>query len=203
MSVPLPSMHRDELLAKWQHVLIEVSKANLWDLPQEIAWLCEYCQGRLHILELGAYNGASTKAMLLANPDLKIHVVDTWDDAGTHENFLGLLAGEIHDGRLTFYHGSTEAFFKSGPDMRFDGCFIDAGHSKENVVCDIVGATSLMNPGTWICGHDYHAEWPDNGVSQAVRELCPGHVIVMESIWAWRTDFHNAEVSHSRPTETP
>jgi hypothetical protein len=44
----------------------------------------------------------------------------------------------------------------------------------------------LMKPGTLICGHDYHKEWADNGVSQAVIELLPGHSNPCESIWAYQ-----------------
>ena len=41
--------------------------------------------------------------MRLANPNIKITVLDTWDDAGTFETFSEALKQDIEDGLVTLY----------------------------------------------------------------------------------------------------
>jgi hypothetical protein len=188
-----------ELKAKWEHLLPEVTHLNKWDRDEELFWWAEWASTRSEILELGAYNGASTKIMLLANPDLKIYVIDLWEDPGTQETFdkamEEFMGGRIEDitegrqSRIKIWWGTTESGLKHLLDEgvnAFDGLMVDAGHTKELVLTDIRLGLQLMQPGTLICGHDYHPSWPDNGVSQAVIELLPGHVNPIASIWAFQ-----------------
>ncbi len=183
--------NKDDLLKKWEKELAEVAPLNKWDLPEELAWWAEYATRCNEILELGAYNGASTKIMLLANPDLKIVVIDLWEDEGTQHTFMEALDEFNVAGRLEAYHDTTENGLRQLLENRtemFDGLLVDAGHTYDLVYSDIVLGMQLMKPGTLICGHDYHPPWPDNGVSQAVRALFADdqHSNPMGSIWAYQ-----------------
>lgn len=194
IQIDLLNPDKAALRKKWEQELAAVHDLNKWDLPEELAWWAEYATGRTEILELGAYNGASTVIMLLANPDLKISVIDLWEDAGTFETFLKATEEYRYgiNGRLDFSRTTTENGLRELLEDRtiaFDGLLIDAGHTKELVWSDIVLGMQLMKPSTLICGHDYHPSWPDNGVSQAVIELFPNkegrtlHANPCESIW--------------------
>jgi predicted O-methyltransferase YrrM len=183
-----------------------VAPLNKWDLPEELAWWAEYATRCTEILELGAYNGASTKIMLLANPDLKIHVIDLWEDEGTYETFdkamILMPEGCVYQtGRVTANRDTTENGIRQLLEDRtemFDGLLVDAGHTYDLVYSDIVLGMQLMKPGTLIMGHDYHPSWPDNGVSQAVRALFADdqHSNPMGSIWAYQMPDPDA-IEHS------
>ena len=176
MTIDLLNPNRDDLLKKWEKELEIVQPSNKWDLAEELCYWAEYASTRNNILELGAYNGASTKIMCLANPNAKITVIDLWEDAGTHEAFLANLAPEIFDNRVTWTRDTTwrgmERLMQVG-EASFDGCMIDAGHTEELVAGDIERCIPLMKPGTLLCGHDFHDAWADNGVSKAVMRLLP------------------------------
>lgn len=154
---------------KWEHLLPEVRHLNKWDDEQELVWWAEYASHCARLLELGAYNGASTKIMCLANPDLKIHVIDLWEDEGTHETFKQALAEEIADGRVTFERTDTVAGLM---DLNggFDGLLVDAGHLYHHVESDLRLGLPLVKKGVLVCGHDYRINLPDDGVTKAVNE---------------------------------
>lgn len=60
--------------------------------------------------------------------------------------------------------------------------FLDADHSEAAVAADIAAWLPKVQPGGWLCGHDY-GTYP--GVAAAVDELLPGRTIVGKS-WVWR-----------------
>lgn len=190
MIEPINLLNPDKgaLLKKWEKELAIVAPLNKWDLPAELAWWAEYATRCHDILELGAYNGASTKIMLLANPELNVYVIDLWQDPGTKETFMDATKDFIAERRLEISQDTTENGMRHLLQFgnRFDGLLIDAGHTKELVLNDISLGMQLMKPGTLICGHDFHEPWEDNGVSQAVKELLPGYIEPIESIWAYR-----------------
>jgi predicted O-methyltransferase YrrM len=195
--IDLLNPDKAELLKKWEKELKEVMPLNKWDMPAELAWLAEYGTRCTKLLEHGAYNGASTKIMLLANPTLHIMVVDLWEDGnkGTFDEAM-----KPFEDRVTVYHASTEEAVKemrkfydhipADSDLarvtKFDGLFIDAGHTKELVMHDIRESVPLMQPGSLICGHDLHAEWECNGIARALEELQLPYVKACESIWAYQ-----------------
>ncbi len=193
MSDAIDLLHpdKDALLKKWEKELAAVAPLNKWDLPEELAWWAEYATHCTEILELGGYNGASTKIMLLANPEVKVLCIDLWEDDGTMKTFREANAEFIENGRLTPWWGTTENGLRQLLEDRtepFDGFLVDAGHTYELVYSDIVLGLQLMKPGTLISGHDYHPAWSDNGVSQAVKDLFPDdtHSNPIASIWAHR-----------------
>lgn len=185
--IEIHAPNKDELLKKWEKELNAVAHLNKWDLPEELAYWAEYATHCTHMLELGAYNGASTVIMLMANPNLHIDVIDLWEDDGTYETFLKATAEFREQGRLTYFRLSTEHGLKvmaeegGGP---FDGLLVDAGHTEDLVTKDIQLSLPMMKPGCLMTGHDFHPNWDDNGVSKAVKKLLPGHFNPIGSIWA-------------------
>jgi len=182
--IDLLNPNKEEIVAKWRKELDAVAHLNKWDLESELAFWAEWSLGRTHILELGAYNAASTKIMLLANPELRIEVVDLWQDEGTHETFLAAI--ETFKDRVHWNRMSTEEFFKRGCDIQFDGLLVDAGHTESEVALDITEGMKLMKPGTLCTGHDYRPNWND-GVFHAIQKAFEGNVHnPVESIWCYQ-----------------
>lgn len=167
--IDLLKPNTDELLTKWREVLNRVRYLNKWDDERELAWWCEYATNCTYLLELGAYNGASTKAMRLANPDLKIHVIDLWEDAGTFETFSEALSADITSGKVTYDHTDTVAGL-TDLNGSFDGLMVDAGHLYHHVESDLRLGLPQVKDGVLVCGHDYRVNLPDDGVTRAVRE---------------------------------
>jgi predicted O-methyltransferase YrrM len=177
-----------ELMQRWGHIAKAVQPLNKWDDNLEIMWWCEYATNCTKLLELGSYNGASTKAMLMANPTLRIHVIDLWEDAGTQETFKAAMGHEISTGQVTFEHTDTvsglTALHQEGKREEFDGLLIDAGHLYEHVSADLKLGLPLVKQGTLVCGHDYRANLPEDGVTKAVRERFTKLWNPVCSIWA-------------------
>lgn len=186
--IEIHAPNKEELLKKWEKELEAVAHLNKWDLPEELAYWAEYATHCTNMLELGAYNGASTKIMRLANPNLEITVIDLWEDAGTKDSFLNAIREDLETSWVAYFHMSTEEGLKVLANVcesrKFDGLLVDAGHTEDLVTKDILLSLPLMKEGVLMTGHDYHPNWPDNGVSKAVKKLLPGHFNPIASIWA-------------------
>jgi hypothetical protein len=183
MKIDLLQPDRPLLNAKWGHIVAAVQHLNSWDSDLEISWLAELATVSENHIELGAFKGASTKAMCLANPNLKITVIDLWDDLGTHETFLSAMEKEISDGRVAFYRSSTEEGCAKLKGQIFQTAFIDAGHLEHNVLADIQNCLTLVPRGI-ISGHDYRHNDENDGVNKAVNSLIPDRSLPVDSIWA-------------------
>jgi predicted O-methyltransferase YrrM len=184
--IDLSNPNRDELVAKWRHVIDAIGPANKWDTHAELAWICEAASriGDGSYLEVGAYCGASMKAVMLANRDIQAVCLDTWDDAGSEEAFKALLWKELKVGRVNaFKCDSRSGFSIIESHSRFNLAFIDGGHLYDDVKGDVEDALDLMLPGGILAGHDYRHNLPDDGVTKAVRELLPNHFLPVDSIW--------------------
>jgi len=184
MQIDLLKPDKPSLITKWGHIVAAVSHLNKWDTPEEIAWLCELASISESHLEFGAYNGGSTKAMMLANPSLKITTVDLWDDAGTRDLFRSALSKEIEEGRVIDHHCSTEEAAAKLEGQTFQTCFIDAAHTFAEVRKDIENCLKLIPKG-FISGHDYRHDIPDDGVNRAVNELLNPVHFPVDSIWCY------------------
>jgi len=63
-------------------------------------------------------------------------------------------------------------------------CFLDAGHTKEEVLADIEAWMPKIKPGGILAGHDLLGAFP--GVRQAVEERLPGYVSEPGNCWSYR-----------------
>lgn len=182
----------EALRLQWQPVLDKTKRIWSWTTENELAWLCEYATWCDHIIEIGSYVGKSAACMLLANPELRITSLDTWDDEGTLEECQFNLREFAN--RWTPIQGpsigSLDLIRQGQIDLgrpSIDGAFIDGGHLYDDVRGDIAGVRELIHPvpnvGILIAGHDYRAKLPDDGVTKAVRSSFTEHGNPVESIW--------------------
>lgn len=170
---------------------MNLNKAKLvtgWMRIPELEWLASVARDLHRIIEVGSYQGRSTRAML-DNSEAHLWCVDSWaDTVGSPEAYEAFLKN-IQDkkGQVTILHMRSDQAAKLliaeyGPES-FDMVFIDGGHSYKVVKADILTYTTLVRVGGIVCGHDY-ATPKFKGISRAVDELM-GEFNLVSSIW-WR-----------------
>jgi predicted O-methyltransferase YrrM len=160
---------KDELLRRWWHIYHDKTfRIFTWDTHGEMAWIAEYATRCTNYLEIGCYAGRSAKIALLANPTLKMTILDTWDDEGVFEDCQHNLRKEIAEGRVTLIRGLSQETISQVKDQQFDGCWIDGGHLTPLVEADIRNVLPLMKSGSVMAGHDFRG---DNDVAQGVRNV--------------------------------
>jgi predicted O-methyltransferase YrrM len=179
----------NELFEKWRHITeVLTRRVFTFTTGTELSYLCEYATRCTSIIEIGGYVGRSAKCMLLANPDLHLITIDTWDDEGTKEEYQFNLRHEIMEGRVEMFHGDSKDVLRSlfEPGIwseGFDGAWIDGGHNIHHLEADTAGVMKLLPKGTLICGHDWYDN-PTDEVKIGVQKNLPHAKRVCESIWA-------------------
>lgn len=189
--INLNNPNREELLKKWHHIVHDQTfRIFTWTTLAELAWIAEYASRAQNYLEIGAYAGRSTKVAMLANPSLRITVLDTWDDEGVWEDFQHNLREELERGAVELVRGNSQDTIKKiplyprfGKFSQFDACWIDAGHLEHLVKADCENVIPLMMPGSLMAGHDYYAK-DKNDVYRGVHSAIKGHIgNPVDSIW--------------------
>ncbi len=166
----------------------------------ELTWLAQQAVSAPTILEVGSWQGRSTRALADHGPGT-VYAIDPWDgpyftDAGdvhpiqtnVYDAFAQHLADHITSGRVVPIRAQsfdalrdTAQFSAGGVDL----VFLDGDHRYDAVVDDIAGAIGLLRPGGILAGHDYgHRDWP--GVRRAVDAWFGPRVSRCKSIW-WLT----------------
>lgn len=141
--------------------------------PDEALRLCELASGK-DVLELGAFCGLSAFCMAI-----------TAKSVLSLDHFSSATDGQRHTGELTTLEDYKRAVARfanvlppviatseqgdaiiSGP---FDLVFVDATHTRKEVLADIDRWWPKVKPGGIFCGHDYgHDHYP--GVKEAFDE---------------------------------
>lgn len=154
----------------------------------------------LTIVELGSWVGHSAMAMADAiEPisDYELHCVDHWKGG----NAIQRKVAEQHDafeefqrnvgdklGKSVFVHrGDTVAEAAQWTGRPIDVLFIDAGHTYDECLADILAWTPHVRKGGVICGHDYNSLF--YGVKQAVHEVFGWQDVAVQvgtCVWAVR-----------------
>lgn len=142
---------------------------------------------RAVFVEVGVLFGRSLALMGTLRPDLQLYGVDTWENGDregemiayqakygtTWQAFLGGMrehAPVVLDNLHIIRARSTDVTVPMA-----DACFIDAGHTLEDVRADIQHWILHVKTGGILCGHDYVL--PNHpGVVQAVNEWFPAGV---------------------------
>lgn len=150
-------------------------------------------------VEIGVLHGDYSAEILQRGP-AELHLVDPWqqqpdttyNDINNHEQekFDRIYHGVVQrfekflppaDPCVCIHRKFSHEFFRDGlaPEFyrpangfKFDFAFIDGNHSYAGVMADLFMLYPLMNPGGWICGHDYGDPSPFIGVQQAVISFC-------------------------------
>jgi predicted O-methyltransferase YrrM len=172
--------------------------------PGELAFLARTAAQYSLVVEVGCYEGRSTRAMADAlRPGCRLYAVDRWQ--GTYRNddgssaywmmrrgslekvfqrFKRNLADHIDEGRVIPMPSSSVAALKTfeRTGIRPDMVFLDGDHRYECVHEEIRIAKRLIRPGGVLMGHDYgHEDWP--GVAKAVADEFGHPDFVDGSIW--------------------
>ncbi len=148
-----------------------------WMGPEELQWLFQQAQQMETIVEIGAWRGKSTHALLSGCPGT-VYVVDHWfgtpsercsahKDAATQDIFKQFMKNVGHFPNLRVLRGNSVEVAATFADKSIDMCFIDGDHSYEAVSADI--KAWLPKTKKLICGHDI----VNTDVNQAVIENFP------------------------------
>lgn len=166
-----------------------------WMSPRELIWLAEQASHMKVIIEVGCFQGRSTRA-LADNTYGIVYAVDPWEEfypdkdgnehcikANVYPQFYHNLKDLIDSGKVK---PVKEYFTYFG--QRADMIFLDGDHRADTLRHDIECAEKMINPGGIICGHDYtHEHWP--GVKEVVDNHYNGKtVLFMGSIWSVKYD---------------
>lgn len=150
------------------------------DLP--FGWLTDAEATRLYniafgilgpVLEIGSYHGRSTIILSRATDGL-VYSVDPHDGIEGGESSWGpflttLVRHDCHN--IVPFRMTSNAFSRIDPDRNYGLIFIDADHSFEAVLADLLNFVPKVRPGGFIALHDFGTgAYP--GVAQAWNEIC-------------------------------
>src|SRR5580704_363760 len=162
----------------------------------DLNWLGEQAKTRDFIVEVGSYQGRSTRA-LGENARGVVYAIDDWKGLRTVDQGWWE-AGTPDDERKTLY----ERFSTHTGDLMLAGkvipvrtnhddvpplpgfadmVFIDGSHDYHSVKRDILTWLPRTSSGALICGHDSNQA----PLMAAVAECCPGYKPVADLIWEW------------------
>lgn len=146
--------------------LKEVRRNDLYILFKELGFVLG--------CEIGVNRGKNAEVMLEIIPGLKLHLVDSW----VRRNSLR----ETHKRLRRFMPQITTAEMLSMDAVRyyndgfFDFVYIDADHSFDFVMQDIIEWSKKVRPGGIVSGHDYYRSKIE-GVALAVKAYTGAHRI--------------------------
>lgn len=142
--------------------------------------------------EVGVWFGSTSAALLRAIPNLHLHMVDWWRVLATPEErnrcstnaCIGQSEGQMCDALRSATQGTAFAedrrtieitdalrWAKSRADESLHFAFLDADHTYEGTLAAILAYWPLIEPGGFLCGHDYGHPSPDWGVAEAVHKF--------------------------------
>jgi hypothetical protein len=151
--------------------------------------------------EIGVWNGGLSSILLAEKPDLTLAMVDSWEgegaayvnEAGAAGAALWSHADQAQNLKIALHVTEFAASRRRIVQMRstlaaaefadasLDFVFIDADHSYEGCMADIVAWAPKVKSGGWLCGHDYaNTHHPEFGVKQAVDEFTAAHALPLE-----------------------
>lgn len=159
---------------------LNINRAQLAELFAELG----YKSGA----EIGVEQGEYSEVLAKANPEAKLYLVDAWARYSNYRDHVSQdkLNGfyETTKARVAGFNCelirkySMEAVrdFKEGT---IDFCFIDANHSFDFVIQDIIEWSKRVRPGGLVAGHDYFVGTQGQGhqVPIAVKAYTEAHKI--------------------------
>jgi predicted O-methyltransferase YrrM len=131
----------------------------------------------LTLVEIGSYVGESTT--IFAENFKKVISIDPYiddydlnDPACEHisfnEVYVKFLDNTKKFNNISQIKKTSDESFSYFDDESIDVLYIDGLHTYEQVKKDIINYLPKVKKGGFICGHDYHKNWP--GVIQAIEE---------------------------------
>jgi hypothetical protein len=142
-------------------------------------------KGSAVMAEIGVWQGGTCSRLLAAKQDLRMILVDPWEQAKPGSSYYDSGSTNAHKphnaayrrcmrrikqyaDRVTVFRASSLEVAGTYYGKGLDLVFIDGDHSHEGCSADIAAWRPLIEPGGWIGGHDYGKE--RFGVTQAVDE---------------------------------
>ncbi len=167
-----------------------------WMTYPDLQWLNDIAKTADTFVEVGSWAGRSSHAILSGSKG-KVYCVDTWKGAKDIFDSTNAMAKERdmlevfkrnvgHFPNLNIVVKPSIEAAKDFEDNSIDVCFIDAGHTYEEVLDDIDAWLPKVKSDGILCGHDYLPNtWM--GVVKAVDERFGKPDKVVD--WIWVIDF--------------
>lgn len=149
--------------------------------------------------EIGVFEGRTFFHLLGNCPGLHLVGVDSWagdTEPRQQDRELGTSSYKSQDDmsrnaamvkrsavgypRATVLHMTSQEAAKTFEDGAFDFVFIDADHSTEAVLADVLAWRPKVREGGWILGHDQ--QWPS--VQRALKQLFPQWSVHDDNVWS-------------------
>lgn len=167
---------------------------------QEIAARCPRERPIVGV-EVGVWFGLTSAALLHALPNLHLHMVDWWRVLPTpeernrcsvnacighsQEQMVAALASSMSgtafaEKRRTITITESVEWARSRDLESLYFAFLDADHTFEGTLSAIYAYWPIIEPGGFLCGHDYGHPSPDWGVSDAVHKFCNAECVPFE-----------------------
>lgn len=166
-----------------------------WMSEIDLLWLAEQAKSRDIIVEVGCYQGRSTR-VLGENVKICVFAVDDWQGLRTidqgwwegitpederkslYERFIMNTHDLIDKGKVI----PVRANHASVPELPpADMVFIDGSHDYESVKRDILTWEPRLKSGGLLCGHDYN----QSPLMAAVEQCLPRWTHAADLIWQW------------------
>lgn len=152
---------------------------------KELAFLTEHCWDAKIVIEIGCWQGATTK--MLADAVSKsglVIAVDPWHreyTAQAYEVFKRFMEYEISTGKVQVVRYPSAKAFNSLQHLtdKVDLVYIDGEHRYGAVLNDINNYYQLVRPHGIICGDDFN--YPS--VEKAVRKFFGDNFDVVGQLW--------------------
>lgn len=184
--------------------MIDISHALTipgWMSPAELTWLAERAQACKTIIEVGAYQGRTTRVLgdhiqaggLVYTVDpwagyvnndstqsswILTPQVPTWE--AVFEAWCANVKDLLDNGTVQCVRATSMAALATLPSLA-DLAFLDGDHREAELAKEIYSYGHRVREGGILAGHDYgHRDWP--GVKDAVDRLLLD-VQVVDSIW--------------------
>ncbi len=165
--------------------MISANTIDGWMSDAELEWLAAQAVQMSSIVEIGAWKGRSTHALLSACKG-PVYAVDHWlgspgerntfhAEARTSDVFAQFMANVGHFENLQVIRGNTRQIYSQVPEA--DMVFIDGSHEYRDVLYDI--RTFGPKAKRLLCGHDFN----DERVQRAVRDSLGAISGTAETIW--------------------
>ena len=137
--------------------------------------------------EIGVWKGDLSKVLLGQFPNRRLIMVDAWDSIPSSNGMMGcvlsdMIAAEAQAREMTVPFGDRAIVIKASsmeaseevPNCSLDYVFIDANHSYESVLQDLIAWEPKLRDGGLLSGHDYNGLMEKRGrwgVKRAVMEF--------------------------------
>jgi len=138
--------------------------------------------------EIGVYAGANARFMFECIPGLKLYLVDSWERNKRHSarRAYRMTRQAVKDYDAVIIRGKSERVVHQVNDNSLDFVYIDADHSYDAVMLDIILWNRKVRNGGIVSGHDYYVRRKKFGVRNAVDDYVRYHDLPLSLFRAGR-----------------